>query len=156
MATQYTAGLAQGQVLTAAIMNQIGAAWESYTPTLTATTTNPTLGTGSTRTGAYTQIQKKVFFYAEIGFGTAGTAAGTGTYLISLPITGRLAYGIIGSSWIYDASANRIETGVVRMNNTTTVYLYQTATTTYQTQAGQPWAWGASDALFICGTYEAA
>jgi len=42
MATQYTAGLTAGQVLTAATMNQIGAAWETWTPALTASNTNPT------------------------------------------------------------------------------------------------------------------
>ena len=35
MATQWTAGTASGQILTAAKLNTIGAAWETYTPTLT-------------------------------------------------------------------------------------------------------------------------
>ena len=35
MATQWTAGTVSGQVLTAATLNTIGAAWVDYTPTLT-------------------------------------------------------------------------------------------------------------------------
>lgn len=33
MATQWTAGTTSGQVLTAATLNTIGAAWETWTPT---------------------------------------------------------------------------------------------------------------------------
>ena len=47
MATQYTAGITQGQAWTAAIANQIGATQETWAPTWTAATTNPAIGNGS-------------------------------------------------------------------------------------------------------------
>jgi len=53
MATQWTAGTTSGQVLTAATLNTIGAVWETWTPALTASTTNPNLGTTGTSVGRY-------------------------------------------------------------------------------------------------------
>lgn len=60
----------------------------SFTPTLTATTTNPTIGTtGSARLGYYTRGPNSVVTYTfNIEFGT-GMTPGSGQYLISLPIT---------------------------------------------------------------------
>ena len=37
MATQWTAGTTAGQILTAATLNTIGAAWETWTPAPTVT-----------------------------------------------------------------------------------------------------------------------
>ena len=72
MATQYTAGLTAGQVLTAATMNSIGAAWESFTPTLFSGTGQATT---STATGRYCRVNKLVtlhVFMQASGTGGAG------------------------------------------------------------------------------------
>ena len=98
MATQYTAGLSAGQVLTAATMNSIGAAYETWTPTLTASTTNPTLGTGSSQTGRYGRVNKSVYGQGQISFGTAGVAAGNGFYYISIPVTAQSS-GVLCGTW---------------------------------------------------------
>ena len=155
MATQWTAGLTDNTVLPASTLNQIGAAWETYTPTLTASTTNPTLGSGSTATGRYARINKTVFYYAEFAFGT-GANAGSGSYRVSLPITALNALNVVGSGWLYDSSANRLETCVVRLGATTYAWLYATATNTYQTQNAQPWTWAQGDAINFFIVYEAA
>jgi hypothetical protein len=57
-----------------------------YTPALTATVTNPTLGTGSSTSGKWCRLGDVVYAIGDIRFGTAGTAAGSGTYQISLPV----------------------------------------------------------------------
>lgn len=57
---------------------------QSYTPQFTATTTNPTLGTGGTLTGFYYRIFDQIYTWGEVKFGT-GFAVGSGVYLISLP-----------------------------------------------------------------------
>jgi hypothetical protein len=83
MATQYTAGLTTGQVLTAATMNSIGAAWETWTPNF-----RPETGawTSSTTTAAkYGRIQNLVFGQAGITINTFGTGGGNVTF--DLPIT---------------------------------------------------------------------
>lgn len=67
------------------VVAALEAGWTAYTPTLTAATTNPTLGTGSVAIGAYKRIGKTVLWRASILCGSAATAAGSGTYTLSLP-----------------------------------------------------------------------
>ena len=85
MATQYTAGLTTGQVLTAATMNSSGAAWENWAPTITAS--SGTITSGSTTSARYMQIQKLVIGRLQYSVTTAGTAAGA-FLIFTLPITG--------------------------------------------------------------------
>jgi hypothetical protein len=105
MATQWTAGTTSGQVLTAATLNTIGAASVSYTPTWTSTGSQPVLGNGSIQ-GTYFQFQKFVVGEIQIVIGST-TTFGTGTYLVSLPLT-------VSSNWcsgvgmVLDASAGYI------------------------------------------------
>lgn len=66
-----------------------------YTPSFTATTVNPTLGTGGFTSGAYTRLGNLVYARGIIGFGTAGTAAGTGNYQIGLPVPNTLDAAVI-------------------------------------------------------------
>jgi len=99
MATQYTAGLTSGQVLTAATMNSIGAAWESYTPTLTQSGAV----TKTVTYAKYTQINKLVIVQCALsvtGAGTAGQAVKVG-----LPMNASTSGTLrLGSGNIYDAS----------------------------------------------------
>lgn len=83
MATQWTAGLSVGQVLTAATLNTIGAAWETYTPTVTPQT--GTITTLGARFGKYTRINKLVVVIFDVTITTNGTG---GTWInIGKPIT---------------------------------------------------------------------
>jgi hypothetical protein len=81
MATQYTAGLTAGQILTAATMNSIGAAWESYTPVIKggATTVTATLTYAK-----YFQINKIVF--VEVFATVTSAGAANGRITMTLPI----------------------------------------------------------------------
>ena len=58
--------------------------WISFTTTITATTTNPTLGTHSTYS-FYMQIGKTLFISYVLSMTSAGTTAGNGNYLFNLP-----------------------------------------------------------------------
>ena len=81
--------------------------WTTWTPTLTASTTNPTLGTGSITAGRYVQNGKVVTAVAYIQFGSSGAAAGTGSYRVSLPVNATAytrSYGM-GSGAFIDVSA---------------------------------------------------
>lgn len=73
MATQYTAGITQGQVWTSNIANQIGAAWETYTPTISGGATNVTATLTYAR---YARIQKIVFVQVLATVTSAGAANG--------------------------------------------------------------------------------
>ena len=104
MATQWTAGTTSGQALTAATLNTIGAAWETWTPALTASVANPNLGTTGSSTGRYARINKTIFGNAVFTFNGAGIAAGTGFYFCSLPFTAQGAGLTAGSLIAIDVS----------------------------------------------------
>lgn len=158
MATQYTAGLSAGQVLTAATMNQIGAVWETWTPVLTASTTNPTLGTGSTATGRYGRVNKTVFGNLNITFGTAGVNQGSGFYFVTVPITTQASGTTIGHGYVFDASASLVRHVVALMDNTTRMGLWIDNSTNFAISATNPFAGGfaASDQIRVVFEYEAA
>lgn len=80
----------------------IAAAWDSYTPALTAATTNPSLGSTGMATGRYLQVGKTVKWSVLIQAGGTGISAGSGEYLISLPVTPRAVFSAIGHGWIYN------------------------------------------------------
>jgi hypothetical protein len=81
MATQWTAGTVSGQVLTAATLNTIGAAWESYTPTIKG---GATTVTATIIYAKYARINKNVIVQVAATVTSAGAANGVVT--ISLPV----------------------------------------------------------------------
>ena len=156
MATQWTAGTTSGQVLTAATLNTIGAAWETWTPALTASTTNPTLGTGSTAAGRYGRINKTVFGNCRIFFGTSGANAGSGFYFVSLPVTAQGTGVVAGSGYVYDASTGLVRHVSIAIDSTSRVALYLENQTNYAVSSTNPWTWAASDQIQFSFEYEAA
>jgi hypothetical protein len=112
-----------GAVLTASQMNGIGE-WTDYTPTWTATTTNPAIGNG-TIVGRYARIQNLVMVQFNITFGST-TTKGSGQYRISLPVTAATTlsqYSVLGSGYLLDASAASVWTTAILVpaSSTTTV-----------------------------------
>lgn len=95
MATQYTAGLTTGQVLTAATMNSIGAAWETWTPTITAST--GTFTTITVNRARYGLINKIVIGTIDFTVTSIGTASGTPRFTLPITASGYAAGGGIGS-----------------------------------------------------------
>jgi hypothetical protein len=118
MATQYTAGLTTGQVLTAATMNSIGAAWESYTPTLT----QPGAITKTVTYAKFTQINKLCI--CNIRLDVTGTGTTSNQVIVGLPLTSATSASMsIGSASFYDASTATMYAANVRLASTTTVVL---------------------------------
>lgn len=153
MATQYTAGITNGQVWSADIANSIGAAWETYTPTWTSNATNPVLGNG-TLTGTYCRINKLVITSFKLLMGST-TTYGTGVYRISLPIAARDADQTFGTVIGYDASTGLFYSLLVSSTTSTQVYLsYGTAGGVFA--ATVPITWAASDQVKGTFIYEAA
>lgn len=130
MATQWTGGMVSGAVLTAANLNTIGAESETFTPTWTASTTNPTLGNG-TLSGRYFRLNKLVFCQIYTQFGST-TLPGSGSYRWALPFTARtpIAFFLsIGSGRFYDASTfTATLTSVIFGGTNTYVNLYYPST----------------------------
>lgn len=79
-------------------------AWTSYTPTWTASGTNPTLGNG-TITGKYKQRGKVVDVRLTLTVGSTSTI-GTGIYFFSLPVANATTEisGIDSHGWLLDTS----------------------------------------------------
>jgi len=106
MATQWTAGTVSGQILTAATMNTIGAAWETYTPTLTQG------GLGLTKTinyARYCQFQKTIIVQIHVTLTGASIA---GSISLSLPtLNPAIQFRNMGTMLIYDASAGLFYNG---------------------------------------------
>lgn len=107
-------GAAWVSAINAASLNGVGN-WTSYTPVLTATVTNPTLGTGSVVSAAYARVKNLIIYRYFIQFGTSGVNAGSGEYKVSLPVTsaGVTNYyeNAIGSVAFFDVSANSMYYG---------------------------------------------
>src|SRR5262245_2307147 len=95
-------------LIPATVISPVGS-WSSYTPQLTASSSNPTLGSGSVQNGRFTQIGKLIIVHIRVHFGSSGAAAGSGTYFISVPVTGTFFeenFQTIGSGNLFDSSAN--------------------------------------------------
>lgn len=130
--------------------------YADWTPVITADGGNPTMGTGATAVGRYTQIGKMVHAMGRITFGSASVAAGSGTYEINFPVAASTTVlSSYGTCLLYDASATlfqlafpyALDSGEFRI---------AVASTTLVVQATHPWTWAANDVIIVELTYEAA
>lgn len=106
----------------------------AYTPALTAQTTNPTLGTGSSASGTYDQAAGWVKGELDIVFGTSGVNAGAGVYEVSLPVAASSGDAttakVIGYGVFIDVSPLTTYVVVLRLQTTTTArFLYSGGST---------------------------
>ncbi len=132
-------------------------AWTSYTPTLTASTTNPT---NWTQTGYYMQAGKLVVAKFVLTAGGSMTK-GSGTYRVALPVNANTAMGslYIGTVTLRDASTGNTYYPQAAVTNTAYITLNYAAT--YGGGAADvtdtaPWTWAASDTISATIVYEAA
>lgn len=114
-----------GEVVSAAIMNQeirdqfnsMFAAWTTYTPTWTASTTSPVLGNG-TLTGRYMKFGRTVICHINVTAGST-TTFGSGNYNWALPFTAANAgASLVGSAHLL--GTDRWVGGIVISPNATT------------------------------------
>ena len=127
MATQYAGGTIAGQILTAATMNSIGAAWETYVPVFK---TGATTRTTTVTYARFCQIQKLITVQVELVCTEAGTA--NAVLSISLPTTLTYAkptsgFATVGTFTIQDtgtafyAGAANLGTGIIQGTGTGSV-----------------------------------
>lgn len=140
-----------------------GAAWVTiaqplgevvWTPALTASSVNPTLGTGSTATGGYVRQGRLITFYAQLAFGTSGNAAGTGTYRVSLPFTAAATWQgqVIGAVELNNSGAGVLRTARIDTGGT---YVTMAAEDGTAVTDAVPFVWGVSDYIRVSGSYVA-
>jgi len=127
-----------------------GIAWTAYTPTWTASTTNPTLGDGSL-TGIY-KIHSRVCFYsAKIVVGST-TNTGSGTWYLSLPFEADGTYYSLfaGSAFGNNAGVLNYVFSVKIATSTTVEFVIDSGA--YVGNAA-PFAWGNADNLSMSIVY---
>jgi len=157
MATQWTAGTTSGQVLTAATLNTIGAAWESWTPALTASVANPNLGATGSSVGRFARINKTIFGNASFTFNGGGIAAGTGFYFCSLPVTAQGAGLVAGTVFVIDVSTFASTINICETNTVNRLIGYGTGVGGLAaTLQATTYAWAAGDQIRYNFCYEAA
>ena len=133
----------------------LGGAWTAWTPALTAVTTNPTLGTGSSAAGRYSQFGKLVIAQAKIIFGTSGVVAGSGVYFVSLPVTPLGSSQVCGSFMLFDSDAGAFRAGTIYGSGTIAKAELILGAGPEVGDAA-PWVWAASDQIVLSFAYEAA
>jgi hypothetical protein len=138
-----------------------GSAWKpvasgrtSVVPTLTASTTNPVLGTGSTAQGWYSYGSEAILYAFFIRFGTSGNTFGSGNYQVSLPQTAATPFGssihpAVGTVQLGDNSTGAVSAGdcFVDPASGNFVGLIGSSGTVSPTA---PWTWANSD--YLSGT----
>lgn len=107
---------------------------KTYTPVLTASTTNPILGTGGVLLGYYYEIFNQIYTWGAFSFGT-GFDRGVGSYDISIPfqakvtsiVGGALAINPIpvGTGLVYDLSDTTQRQPVTANLRTSTLLTFQ-------------------------------
>lgn len=144
-------------------------AYDTYTPTLTATTTSPDLGTSPTVFGYWAQQGKRVWGYAGITFGSS-PSAGEGAYGILLPAVPVNRNQPVGTGYLLDASDNvRAVLGAVGVSTfyfaaaTAKAIIFVSNVATEGLGSGDnpvgaavPWTWAEGDSVTIQFDYEAA
>jgi hypothetical protein len=144
---------------------KLGAAWQSWTPTMT----NFTVGTGGSAgvTAKYIQVGKTVIYRIQGVLGTSGQSVG-GSISFTLPVTATSVisgvdgtnYEVIGKGIIADNTTNVFEASLVKISTTAAKLVYSTVATQVQpltaTSASAPMVWAANDSFYIEGFYEAA
>ena len=134
-------------------------AWQSYTPTWTAGTTNPSIGNG-TLSGRYVQIGKTCILVVGLVMGST-TTYGSGNWAFSLPksavkTAGINFYGVAHIRKGGTANYERIAE-IAPSLSTTVINMFTDPTPGSNSQsisATVPFTWGDGDSLGIEITYE--
>jgi hypothetical protein len=131
-------------------INGIQAAWTSYTPTWTATGTNPVLNNG-TIAGNYMQVGKTIHFRISLTFGST-TTVGSGAYIFGLPVTAIGTTAVLAVGVMVHSGSRNTRLGYL----TTTTGLVLTDMSGANVTNAVPFAWASGDTIGIQGSYEAA
>lgn len=150
-------------------MAQNWGSWTPWTPELTGSTTDPSMGTGVTQRGGYTMNGTIVHWWAQIAFGTS-PSAGSGFYQLALPVTPIARDVPLGNGVAVDLSeSGEINPLIPYLVPSFAAYLETDATCAFIAAASTPgpaasvflsdtvpFAWAAGDLINLAGSYEAA
>ena len=131
-------------------------AWQSYTVSWTAATTNPSIGNG-TLAGRYVQIGKTVICSIALVMGST-TTYGSGNWSLSLPKTvASVSVRYIGQFTIYDASPGGNYAGsAIVGSGQSAIALFIRDQGASGLNSTTPHTWASADELYLTITYEMA
>lgn len=127
--------------------------WEAWTPTWTATTTDPTLGNG-VLSGRYFRNGKFVHCNLFLEFGST-TTEGVGTWEFSAPVTAANLLGC-GAAKLLNHLVKYYVAVATFPVTTTKIRVFSEANTGAPIGSGIPFAWGVNDKMQFSLSYEAA
>jgi hypothetical protein len=131
-------------------------AWTTYTPSWTASTTNPVIGNG-TITGRYKAIGKTVFVSVKINMGTT-TTYGTGQWRVSLPVDAFSASSAILPTVFLDNGFNWFQGTSYTEYGGSASYVVPVwdrgLTGSAPADFATPFTWGSTDSFSFAGSYE--
>lgn len=130
--------------------------WTNFTPTWTASTTNPTIGNGLLE-GTYKRVGNTVHVWMMMTAGST-TTFGSGEYKISLPVTARAISRAVLSlvmnndgTRLYNSLAHNAYTTSLSLDSDNVTLFWDTGVVTHNS----PFAWASGDWFIVSGTYEA-
>lgn len=144
-------------IATAAGIEQSKLAFDApstYAPSWTASVTNPTIGNG-TITGKFVQVGKLVIAWVRVLFGST-TAAGSGSYFLSLPVTAADAELVFGSGSALDAGTARYSLNVAPDSTTRFSMTEPDLTAPNDVSPTRPFTFGTDDSFGVTAIYLAA
>jgi len=131
--------------VTAATVGQ----WTAYTPS----TTNITLGTGSTNTGRWSRYGRTVHVVGNFTLGTGGSF--TGEAQLGLPFTAA-AHRFFGTAYFTDAStAANCQVAVAHVPSSADYAQFRYSGSNGAAQATVPFTWTTGDSIWWSVTFEA-
>lgn len=128
--------------------------WFSYTPTLKAVTSDPTLGSGSTVGGSYSVNGNTVSVRVGFVFGSSGAAAGSGEYYVAAPV-GTISVAsqrFVGSGFFFQGGTGRV--GVCDLDASTERCYFWVDSRTTRVSNSDPAAWSNNHQLHAEFSYE--
>jgi hypothetical protein len=134
--------------------------WSSYTPSFTATSGTPAMGTGGGLFGRYKQFGKIVHLNIYGLFGTAAVVFGTGSWFWTLPVAASSINNMkkIGSAYLNDTSAGGggHYAGIAGIFPLLSVNSLTAFAGNAQVGAVAPFPWAINDNFALNITYESA
>lgn len=152
-----TAAIQDGGIDTRIYGNRGHNDWQTYTPELQASTTNPTLGTGAVQRGKYKIEDGLVHLLVYIQFGS-GSSPGSGEYRVTLPVAAKNRNGTSFQSgagnafdWSVAGSRKMFTVDIKEGNSHCTMLNYDSGTFF----DNNPWVWDDDDRFSFHAIYEA-
>ena len=125
----------------------------SYSPSWTASTTNPTLGNG-TLVSSYMRFGPMVVYSVDVTF-ASGTSAGDGAWSFSLPVAAKNGYRFSGGAFLFD-NGTAFDAGAVTATSMTLAQITSGTGNGNYANASYPFDWTSGDRFAFTLVYEAA